>query len=275
MKKRLIIPLAAMLCLSLAGCGGDSPAPEPSAADETYAGIRTESRFSPNSESSEAPRQPAASAEPNAAPAPSAAVKNAGSDTGGGSSGAARTENNETAAEQNAATSENADISSASSSENSAENAPADGESAVRPEQQSAAPENSKNTCAFLIDCSKALEYTGLSDGLRSALPRDGVLYGGSPEVKDGDSVFDLLQRITRENGIPMEFSSSPGFGSKYIEGINSLYEFDCGPNSGWVYFVNGEKPGVGCDKYEIKPGDDVRWYYTLDLGNDIGLDIR
>ncbi len=267
MKKRLIIPLAAMLCLSLAGCGGDSPAPEPSATNETYAGIRTESRFSPDGESSEAP-QPAASAEPNAAPAPSAAAKNAG----GSSSVAARTENDVTVAAQNAVTSENAapDISSASSSENSAENAAPNGESAPLPEQQPAAPENSKSTCAFLIDCSKALEYPGLSGSLRSALPQNGVLYGGSPEVKDGDSVFDLLQRITRENGIPMEFSSSPGFGSKYIEGINSLYEFDCGPNSGWVYFVNGEKPGVGCDKYEIKPGDDVRWYYTLDLGNDI-----
>ncbi len=267
MKKRLIIPLAAALCLFLAGCGGNRPAPEPSAADETYAGIRTESRFSPDGLSSEA-QQPAASAEPNAAPAPSTAAKNAIGDTGG----AARTENNGTSAERNVVTNENADtdISAASSSENSAENAAPDGESAARPEQQPAAPESSKSTCAFLIDCSKALEYTGLSESLRSALPQNGVLYGGSPEVKDGDSVFDLLQRITRENGIPMEFSSSPGFGSKYIEGINSLYEFDCGPNSGWVYFVNGEKPGVGCDKYEIKPGDDVRWYYTLDLGNDI-----
>ncbi len=272
MKKRLIIPLAAMLCMSLAGCGGDGPAPEPSAADEARAGIRTESRFSPDGESSEAPRQPAASAEPKITAAPSAAAKSAGGETGGSSNSAARAENDGTAAERTDGTDENADsdISAASSSENSAENANPSGESAARPDQQPAAPEDSKNTCSFLINCSKALEYPGLSGSLRSALPQDGVLYGGSPEIKDGDSVFDLLQRITRENGIPMEFSSSPGFGSKYIEGINSLYEFDCGPNSGWVYFVNGEKPGVGCDKYEIKPGDDVRWYYTLDLGNDI-----
>ena len=101
-------------------------------------------------------------------------------------------------------------------------------------------------------------------------LPKDGIIYSGNPKFNQGESVFDLLKRLMKENGIPLEFSSSPAYGSKYIEGINSLHEFDCGELSGWTYFVNGSRPSYGCDKYIIRPGDDIRWYYTCNLGNDI-----
>lgn len=32
-------------------------------------------------------------------------------------------------------------------------------------------------------------------------------------------------------------------YNSAYIEGINNLYEFDCGELSGWMYKVNGLVP--------------------------------
>lgn len=129
---------------------------------------------------------------------------------------------------------------------------------------------DSSNYCSFIVDCNKALESADLSQNLRNVLPENGIIYSGNPEFNQGESVFDLLKRLMKESGIPLEFSSSPAYGSKYIKGINSLHEFDCGELSGWTYFVNGSRPSYGCDKYIIKPGDDIRWYYTCNLGNDI-----
>ena len=58
---------------------------------------------------------------------------------------------------------------------------------------------------------------------------------------------------------------------SVYVEGIDYLYEFDCGSLSGWEYSVNGEFPSVGCNAYELKENDEISWLYTCELGADIG----
>ena len=67
-----------------------------------------------------------------------------------------------------------------------------------------------------------------------------------------------------------MEFSQSPAYNSKYVEGINNLYEFDCGERSGWMYSVNGEFLNYGSSAVEIKSGDRIQWRYTCDLGEDL-----
>ena len=54
-------------------------------------------------------------------------------------------------------------------------------------------------------------------------------------------------------------------------QGINQLYEFDCGKNSGWMYSVNGEYPNYGASSYNLKDGDKVEWRYTCNLGSDVG----
>lgn len=86
-----------------------------------------------------------------------------------------------------------------------------------------------------------------------------------------GESVFDVLQRECRNSGIPMEHSSHPLYGSVYVEGINNLYEFDGGAQSGWMYSVNGWYPNYGCSVYILSDGDVIRWRYTKSLGADIG----
>ena len=48
-----------------------------------------------------------------------------------------------------------------------------------------------------------------------------------------------------------------------YVEGINGKFEFDEGPESGWLYSVNGSTPNVSASKYSVKKGDKVKWYYT------------
>ncbi len=126
--------------------------------------------------------------------------------------------------------------------------------------------------CVFRIDCSTILDNMDkLDKNLVSFVPSDGVIYE-SAEVgfNSGESVFDILKRVCRENNIQMEASFTPAFNSSYVEGINNLYEFDCGSASGWVYHVNGEVPNEGCSLYKVNDGDVVEFLYTCDLGLDI-----
>ncbi len=63
----------------------------------------------------------------------------------------------------------------------------------------------------------------------------------------------------------------TPLYKSYYVEGINQLYEFDCGKNSGWMYSVNGKYPNYGCSSYKLEDGDKIEWRYTCNLGSDVG----
>lgn len=81
----------------------------------------------------------------------------------------------------------------------------------------------------------------------------DGYCSGKSITVQSGDSVYSILKR----SGASVSGSSS------YVKGINGLYEFDKGPQSGWKYSVNGSTPSVGCGSYKVKAGDNIRWYYV------------
>ncbi|ULO06732.1 DUF4430 domain-containing protein [Paenibacillus sp. 19GGS1-52] len=95
------------------------------------------------------------------------------------------------------------------------------------------------------------------------------IMSATSVKLEEGDSVLDLLKRVTRANKMQMEFSGAKGF--SYIEGIDNLYEFDHGAESGWMYRVNGEFPSKSAGAYTVKAGDTIDWLYTLDMGKDIG----
>lgn len=130
-------------------------------------------------------------------------------------------------------------------------------------------------TCTFSIECSTILNHLGdLKPDKLECVPSDGVILAPvTVTFYEGESVFDVLQRVCRENGIHMESSWTPIYNSAYIEGIANLYEFDCGNLSGWMFRVNGWYPNYGCSRYELAQGDVVEWRYTCDLGNDIGCD--
>lgn len=105
-----------------------------------------------------------------------------------------------------------------------------------------------------------------------SYLPEDGVILPTTQYVlRTGDTVFDILDRAVRHNQIQFEYQGADQnvFGSVYVQGINYLYEFSCGANSGWIYRVNGVVPSVGCSKYDLQDGDVIEWIYTCDLGQD------
>ena len=134
-------------------------------------------------------------------------------------------------------------------------------------------PENAAPTCTVSISCAAILENIDQLDAEKTDLvPADGVLLASTAvEFAEGESVFDVLKRVCRENKIHMEFSETPVYQSAYIEGIGNLYEFDCGEGSGWMYRVNGEFPNYGCSRYTLADGDTVEWVYTCDFGADVG----
>ena len=129
-------------------------------------------------------------------------------------------------------------------------------------------------TCTFSIECSTILNnLEQLEPEKLEMVPSGGVILAEQTVTfYEGESVFDVLQRVCRENGIHLESSWTPIYNTAYIEGIHNLYEFDCGELSGWMYRVNGWYPNYGCSRYRLADGDTVEWRYTCnDLGKDIG----
>lgn len=130
-----------------------------------------------------------------------------------------------------------------------------------------------ENTCIISISCATILNNMSILDkDKKDIVPKDGwILKERTVTFKEGESVFDILKRICKDNKIHMEASFTPLYNSSYVEGIYNLYEFDCGSLSGWMYSVNGVFPNFGCSQYVVKKGDVIKWQYTCDLGKDIG----
>lgn len=143
-------------------------------------------------------------------------------------------------------------------------------------EPQEAVIGTAEYTCTFSIRCDSVLEHMeDLKQEKRGLIPEDGIIV---PETtvtfREGESAFDVLLRETKARKIHMEFENTPIYNSAYIEGINNLYEFDCGELSGWMFCVNDWFPNYGCSRYQLQDGDIVTWIYTCDLGRDIGAEI-
>lgn len=146
-----------------------------------------------------------------------------------------------------------------------------DGNRALKPE----VPENVTVTleirCDTLSQDMNRLENPAIKD----YIPADGVIlkkttYKGTTD----NTVFDALNTLCRNNDIQLDFSYTPMFESNYIKGINYLYEFDGGPQSGWMYKVNNWFPNYGCSSYYLRDGDVIVWCYTCEgLGTDVGAD--
>ncbi len=131
--------------------------------------------------------------------------------------------------------------------------------------------------CTLSIDCKTVLSrLDSLGNRKRSAVPADGVILKPQKVLfYEGETVFDVLLRETKKNGIQMEYKATPAYHSCYIEGIHNLYEFDCGSFSGWVYEVNGTFPNYGCSRYPVRKNDVILWRYTCDLGKDVGCGLK
>lgn len=155
---------------------------------------------------------------------------------------------------------------------------PKPGNSSTKPKPENnqtiTSPKPKNKTVTIAISCK-----TAINNGLNkkpgfSHLPSNGIiLQNMKVEFNEGDTVFDILVKITRKKGIHMEYR---GAGSNtYIEGINNLYEFDGGSNSGWMYSVNGVYPNYGVGAYKVKSSDVIKFNYTCNLGADLGARVN
>ena len=151
---------------------------------------------------------------------------------------------------------------------------PKPGNSSTKPKPENnqtiTSPKPKNKTVTIAISCK-----TAINNGLNkkpgfSHLPSNGiVLQNMKVEFSEGDTVFDILVKVTRKKGIHMEYRGSGS--NTYIEGINNLYEFDGGSNSGWMYSVNGVYPNYGVGAYKVKSSDVIKFNYTCNLGADLG----
>ena len=132
-----------------------------------------------------------------------------------------------------------------------------------------------RNTCTLEIRCDTLLDKLDqLSAGKAAIVPEDGVILSKTTvSFTPGESVFDVLRRCLKEEGIHFEYVDARAYDSVYIEGIANLYEFDCGDQSGWLFAVNGVSPSLGCSGYTVSAGDEILFAYTCDMGLDLGLD--
>ena len=130
-----------------------------------------------------------------------------------------------------------------------------------------------KLTCTLEIRCDNLLDKLDRMTPEKAALvPENGILLETTGvEFTAGQSVFDVFRKVLREEKIHFEYVDASAYDSVYIEGIGNLYEFDCGPQSGWMYSVNEVYPGLGCSAYTLADGDVIVFRYTCDLGADVG----
>lgn len=132
---------------------------------------------------------------------------------------------------------------------------------ACRPREPAAEP---AGICTLSVDCAQALRAPdSLPPETLEQLPEDGWLLAETQvDFYEGESAFDVLQRVLKAEKLPMEFEGS----SPYVTGIGGLYTGDAGEMSGWLYTVNGESPDVGASEYTLQDGDSVAWSYTCDF---------
>ena len=111
------------------------------------------------------------------------------------------------------------------------------------------------------VDCSAAV-------GRAEGLPGDGTMLEGKYALSSGDSVYDVAARVLRYEGI--DFATKGGR-AVYISGIGGLEEFDMGAESGWIYTVNGDTPGVNCGEYQPENGDEIVFKYVDEFFGEAG----
>lgn len=156
---------------------------------------------------------------------------------------------------------------------------PSDKPQPVEPQDQEI--EDNKLTCTISISCATILDNLDKFNPEKIELvPEDGwILKPVNVTFNDGESVYDLLVRVCKENNIHMSAKWTPLYNSHYIESINNIKEFDCPTDrfhntSGWMYCVNDWYPNYGISRYELKKGDVVELNYTcVGLGADLGAE--
>lgn len=89
-----------------------------------------------------------------------------------------------------------------------------------------------------------------------------------SVTVSEGSAVYHAFVKALDGTGITQE-GAETGYITSMTKNGKTLAEFSNGPDSGWLYKVNGKLPAVGLTSCKIKDGDLIVFYYTNDWTSD------
>lgn len=117
--------------------------------------------------------------------------------------------------------------------------------------------------CYLTIECTAILSNMDkLKSGHSSFLGDNGyILNHYAVRYEIGDTAYDILKKGCQQNSIKLTTESSV-YGI-YVVGINNLDQFDCGNQSGWLYYVNGTSPPKSADKFDVNINDTITFSYT------------
>ena len=118
-------------------------------------------------------------------------------------------------------------------------------------------------TCTVTVECKSILDHMDeLKEGHEEFVPSDGyIIKNYTYKAKAGYTAYDALKSACNNNDIKLT-AQKTSYGV-YISGINSLDEFDCGKQSGWMYSVNGIMPNTTCGNVTVDDGDSIVFTYV------------
>lgn len=82
--------------------------------------------------------------------------------------------------------------------------------------------------------------------------------------LEEGMSVLSATEQALNDNNLTMEVVGAGEMA--YVNGIAQLFAGDEGPNSGWLFYINGELPDKGCTVITVKPNDQIEWVFVEDF---------
>ena len=87
----------------------------------------------------------------------------------------------------------------------------------------------------------------------------------------EGTTAMDVFQQVLKDNGYSYEAKGS------YVQAVikpdgTKVAELSKGPNSGWVFRVNGEFPDVTMRDYQLSDGDEIEVFFTANYMDEPGM---
>jgi hypothetical protein len=102
-------------------------------------------------------------------------------------------------------------------------------------------------------------EIYGIKEDKIDIVPDDGIILDIDTFCDEGENAFNLLINSLKAKKI--HFEADDG----YLTGISNIYVGDCGANSGWMFFINGELAELGAPDTILNDGDEVEFRYVVD----------
>jgi hypothetical protein len=143
--------------------------------------------------------------------------------------------------------------------------------SAVTTPKPTPAATPSPATCTISVVCHTAVAY-----GSKIAPPGGVILAPASVPLQAGDTVLSVLVRAISAANPRLRGGNVRVVGGAYISGIGNdamadmLYEKDCGPESGWLFYIGGAYIGDGASRRIVQAGETIEWKYTCASGRDL-----